>query len=479
VGGIVLALVAASAHAAIGGSPSGPLSGGQFEANVSNDPQTNNGEPSVAANPLDHNNVIVTYMQNTQLYDVEHQRTPTISHLVSSSSWCGYAVTRDGGNSWVRRMLPINDPPVNDPNLCEDSLVVFTRDGTAYASATTVPAVAGGAAFEASDSIRVMKSVDGGATWSAPVTAIPVTLTPGNSPIPTDPTDPSRPIMSWFVDRHWMVVDDSTGIVYVSGQINWLGADALYHHVFVMTASLDGGATWSPLTIYNEPVPTAGRSTQLAGLSMTPVPSAAHGGVAVAYVPVSTPAAAAECTCVMFAVSTDGAATFVKHPTPIPSDINGFPDTAADASRPGHFTVMVVDASGEQLSVYRTDDWGLSWSGPVALGEEPLSPRSKPWIASSPSGVVGVGWVTVNADKSFDYWAAISRDAGSTFDAPVRLSSAASPAVDPLLIAGNDTTSVWLSSSELYAAWGDMRSGHLDVWWAGFPLAEMSTGRAH
>ena len=45
-----------------------------------------------------------------------------------------------------------------------------------------------------------------------------------------------------------------------------------------------------------------------------------------------------------------------------------------------------------------------------------------------------------------------------------------SPAPQPYYVAGDDFSTVTLTGSTLYGAWGDWRSGHLDAWWGGFSL---------
>ena len=54
-------------------------------------------------------------------------------------------------------------------------------------------------------------------------------------------------------------------------------------------------------------------------------------------------------------------------------------------------------------------------------------------------------------------FAAISRDNGMTFDAPVQLNSAPSPPPDPKQFAEDDVSWVVVTTQYVYGAWGDWR----------------------
>jgi hypothetical protein len=89
----------------------------------------------------------------------------------------------------------------------------------------------------------------------------------------------------------------------------------------------------------------------------------------------------------------------------------------------------------------------------------------------SPSGVLGVGWRATRPDGSYAFFATVSTDGGAHFRGLQRLSSTWSPAAPPYYVAGDDTSSLALSDTHLFATWGDWRGPELeDIFWGGFRL---------
>jgi hypothetical protein len=112
----------------------------------------------------------------------------------------------------------------------------------------------------------------------------------------------------------------------------------------------------------------------------------------------------------------------------------------------------------------------------VFIGQDPQNMRYQPWIAFSPTGVLGVGYKTVYgnvAGGTYDYWSAISYDGGRTFGAPIRMSHGISPSEGPGNNGGDDFAGIALDDKYLYAAWADERSksgGGLSLYFARIPL---------
>jgi hypothetical protein len=251
-----------------------------------------------------------------------------------------------------------------------------------------------------------------------------------------------------------MAIDDSTGTIYVDGTQGRAVSSGPVGDTEYLTASNDGGKTWADAVA----VGTA---------SAAPL-GAAFGTVAFTNPPPL--GASRPCACVDFVVSTDRARTYVRRPTPIPSSNGVFgAETAADPTRPGSFAMLATDSTGKAL-LYRTPDAGLTWTGPVTVSVDNTT-VNEPWLAYSPTAVLGAGWKATAPDSSYAYFAAVSNDGSATFTSPIRISRAPSPPPDPLFPAGDDTTSVVLLGSHLYAAWGDWRGGkNLQIWWGGFTL---------
>lgn len=430
--------LAGSAVAKPGGPPT---TTGTYESDLSADPTTSNGEPSLAVNPRNERNVVATYLTNNffNAQAITYQQTPT--GPVAGLQGCNVAVSFDSGRTWSKRVLPVNSAQADPlmPN-CSDSLVAFDSTGKLYAVAAVFNTVFGYGEH------RVMSSTDGGRTWSKPVTIAPNTASAGQTPAPTSPGH-------FYNDREWISIDQSTGEVYVSGTQGWLDADGNKGIVVWMTSSRDGGRTFSPAVVTG----ANGSSPMAAG----------HGLVALATTTPNGGTPASECTCEEILVSHDHGRTFQRYGTRIADP--GRAQMAANPTAAGHLALMLPDAAGTSLRVYRSTDAARRWTGPTLLGTAG-SKILKPWLAYGPTGVVAVGWRAQRSDSTYDFWAAVSRDEGKTFSKPVRISRDVSPPQDWYLsVGGDDASAVTLTGDRLYASWGDWRGGKgEDVWLGGF-----------
>jgi hypothetical protein len=432
---IVLCLSAVSIPVRADGVPTRPGQGA-WEANLTHYRFGEDGEPSVAVNPLDRNNVIVTYMETGGMFSalIHGQRIPRYGDEIAQPiQSCRYVVTHDGGVTWRMKFVPATDAVF--PH-CSDTYVLFGPDGKAY-----IMAGAWNPAFPLWDEVRILTSVDGGETWSAPATALRNTLNPGSAPL----DDISKGRVRQYIDRYWISLDDATGALYVTAVQTWIQAGQS-GPVGPIVASFDGGMTWSDPTM----VAPVG----------SPHLGAAFGKVAVTWTD-------ANCACVVFALSTDGARTFTNKPTPFGGSGS---QVVADPTHDGRFAVMVRQGD---LKVYVTEDAGDTWSsGVVISGDAPEGARNKPWISYSRTGVLGAGWRNTYPDGSYDFWAAFARD-GASWQPARRISTQKSPPQHPIWVGGNDTSDVQFGPDDtLYAAWDDWRTGDMDIFWGGFPTRE-------
>ena len=445
---LVIAVLASGAALAA----SSPPRQASFTSVVTADPSADVMEPAIAVNPMDPNNVIVTYNISWGQHLTHDPTVPTVRQAVAPIQYCGFAVTRDGGQTWTRRYTPTVDAPVRDPLMtdCSDQLVLFDHRGTAYlVSSAYSPAFAAG-------EDRMIVSHDEGATWSAPVTMAGTTFSAGRSPL-------GNPWLASFdVDRMWLAIDDTTGDLYLDGSGWWIDTSAVIHNVVWMVSSSDGGQTWSPQTIVNGPVPTG-------TMQNNPAVAAAFGEAAVAYNPPSTALAAATCTCVELALSTDGAHSFTHVKTPFRSRSD--PMIAASPTTPHTFAVLITPPDSSDMAVYVTHDNGTSWSGPTVLPDPRNGAPSHQAIAYSPAGVLGVEWRSYYGDGSFDAWGAVSPDGGKAFAPPTRLDATTSPGPPPPYVAGDDTGTLAMTSTRFLGSWTDWGSASgAKILWAGFPL---------
>jgi len=93
---------------------------------------------------------------------------------------------------------------------------------------------------------------------------------------------------------------------------------------------------------------------------------------------------------------------------------------------------------------------------------------SKPAFEFSRGGMLGLIWRASYADRSYDIWAAISRDGGKTFSKSLRVSHSRSPAFDLYRNAGlfgDDIQDLSMDRENIHLVWGDSRSGFQGVWY--------------
>src|SRR3954462_12307856 len=126
--------LAAAGPALAGGTPAVAPSGG-FDRKLSNDAHFAEGEPSIAVNPTNPDNIIVTFLSNTGFgtYGLQNNTPPVGRDFGSTIQACDYVVSFDGGATWRRHKLPLASFAIDPtrPN-CSDTVVLFNEGGTAY-----------------------------------------------------------------------------------------------------------------------------------------------------------------------------------------------------------------------------------------------------------------------------------------------------------------------------------------------------------
>jgi len=511
--------VAASLFATSAVSAGGSASPRHLEVDVMDAP-VRGGEPELAVDPrhpktlvLGHTIVGNTYADNTLEAGLEAEHG-------------GLQVSHDGGKTWTAdRPLPTSgysegpNPFLIARGMTGATGFTLTTDGVGDPIEGSGPdgsIYAGGVlAHTASPgpppfnftvpqgAIAVARSSDGGRTFG-PISAVlsdqelEGMVGRGMDPkgIPAFGVNP--------FDRPWIAVDQSSGAVYVS---------TTSHPQRYVVVSHDKARTWGRIEALDcdemtppnadhdvtcDTYPAAGEGTI----------AAARGVLAAAYT--SSAAPGDTCPCAVFETSTDAGAHWNRHVVAAGVPAGSGIHVAADPSRKGRFAVLLLPAnqvSGglaglgasknvpQEVQVLTTGDSGRTWSKPTTLGNEPVEHiTNRPWIAYGPTGVLAVLWrnayppydaTSFLTPGTQDVFAAITRDNGRTFSAPVQLNSAPSPPPDPAQLAEDDVSWVTVTKKDVYGAWGDWRataknpvaagssppSGELNSWIARVPIS--------
>ena len=437
------------------------------------------GEPMVAVDPTNPNNIIAVAMGNIQQVGgkAATQNSTELYHSLPGSTITWLAVTHDGGASWSVGELPILSGKLTR---CPDAFADVTKDGTFIAGCeprqTIDPDDFGMSAM--------MMSADKGKTWGPVVQLISdfqlERFAAGLKPISGVWPKGGKSASNSPWDRPFTFIDDSTGVIYAqaAGGLTEVGAEpGKRRSQAYVTASTNGGRSFGAVYSWDSPQwPQLSR-----GLSMT----AGHGVLAVSYIASRVPGAEhAQCPCAVLGLSRDHGRTFSYRvlrniavaPTPVspgPRPSSGLTRIAIDQTKAGRIAMLRAD--GANLSVSVSENLGATWSPFVSAGAAPQSvSTSKQAFEYSRSGVLGLMWRASYPDQSYDIWASISRDGGLSFTRALRVSHARSPASNPLRNAGrfgDDIQDFSMDSANMHMVWGDSRAGFQGVFYGRLPLS--------
>lgn len=457
------------------------------------------GEPMIAVDPTDPKNIIAVAMGSVQRIIVDGK--PAIGnteyHRTANSTITWLAVTHDAGMTWDVKELPILSGKLTR---CPDSFADVTKDGVFIAGCepretASDPDYWGMSAF--------VVSHDKGRTWGPVVQMISdyqinrfaPDLKPVSGAFPKD--SPTRVASNSPWDRPFTTIDDSTGVIYGFAQ----GGSAVVtpttrRSQAYITASTDGGKSFGPVYSWDSPeYPQSSR-----GIGET----AGHGTVAVAYVASSVPAGEnVACPCPVLGISRDQGKTFtyrvLKNLMPIAAQPEaraaqpaagggraggggrgggggngGLTAISMDPTKAGR--IAMLKSEGTRYSVAISEDFGQTWSPFVLAGTVPdATSFTKSAFEFSRDGVIGLMWRAIYADRSYEIWAAVSKDGGKTFSKSLKVSHARSPASDPYRnsgMFGDDIQDLSMDKENIHIVWGDSRAGFLGVWYGRVRLAD-------
>ncbi len=331
---------------------------------------------------------------------------------------CGYALSRDGGLTWSRALIPnLTIGSAGRYVRATDPVAGFGPQGELYLQ--TLVSTRG--SFE-TGAVVVSRSLDGGATWSDPLTVV-------------ESADPRL-----FLDKNWLAVNDRAGARFagrlVSTWSNFTSNSAGATTAITLSSSVsdDQGATWSPAAN----IAPAGATYQ--GTQPVFLPDGSL------YVVYSEFLSSSDATIIGIrgSLSTDGGRSFPAPPTRIVGTLNGWDDPvlrsgvflpAATAARNiGELFVAytAIVAGSPRVLVTKSPDRGFNWTAPVIASDQPRGVSvMNPAIAVSPDGrTVAVVFMdkrnATDGANFVDHYAAVSLDGGVTWQPNLRLTTMSS-----------------------------------------------------
>ncbi|MBN1847134.1 MAG: exo-alpha-sialidase [Deltaproteobacteria bacterium] len=478
--------------------------------NVSNDLTRRFGMPLIAVNPTNPNNIVIVAVDSGYTLGCQDANDPDCEliprvmftptgapiplppaprgvYATPGFATIGIFVSFDRGKTWTKSdvsgLYPAGHPEIISKG---ESPIMFTPDGTLYIGFNALnwgDWEADPPTFLPSAGIGIIKSIDGGLTWSDPVlTGTPADFPYGCSDLsmddmiyvvsglgapsflgPRSTGDPDSPILSTVGDR-WLVFSDDG--------VNWTEPQRL------------GGSDEN-----------GSYSIRYSDVQAT------HGEVATAFSWTSVDENACQyfvdgpAPCVVFQTTTDVGYTWNRHRVPYPFEVPGEPNMvllAADPSMEGHFAVAVMNTDKARFFVYQTHDSGNTWSGPTTVAAHPTKTHFFPNMKYSPEGVLGLIWRINEGDiypavEPYSIWTAISLDGGTTFSEPLEVSKTDSSPPPP--------GDIWLDwdghsgdhgpggiaidghARRVYVVWGDWSPGERAVFFRAIKFSEFRFNR--
>ncbi len=408
-----------------------------YEVNLSDSPAFD-GEPVVAVNPADPDNVVVAWLSGA-----------------FGTSVITVRYSRDGGITWSS---PRFMPHVVSGFRSADPALAFGGDGTLYLVYIDYN--------EDSGFVVLSTSTDGGATWSSPQIVIRYDEAP-----------------DYPIDRPWIAVSGSN--LYITTlEARVAGATPPYR--LYLKVSRDGGISWDTLREVGDSssYPAYVRSMGQLALKDDTTVYVGYFSYNPDYYPLPRH---------MLAISHDGGVTF-SYRTVAALTSASVSDTLLKKGSP----LIYVPSSGILISTridaafgdpdavaQRSEDGGLTWGTPFRLNDDLAGNgvyQDMLWGCAKDSAVAffwrdrrngGVGRTV-----PFEIYGTLSYDGGYTFTDNFVVSGQPSEYDTILTFSGNDFLGCAFGDTAVYVVWGDLRdtSSHLDVYLAVVPLNAVAVG---
>lgn len=407
------------------------------------------GEPFIAINPTNPNNIVIAWMA----LDITTAFRTTIKTKVSM----------DGGQTWGS---PYNQPHMSPSWGSADASMAFRKNGTLYLCYVDYR--------QSPDSggVYLTHSTNDGVSWTLPTRAWNANA-----------EDPSK----LPLDRPWLAVDNSTattkGMFYMTTKpAPWIPAPNRAY----LKSSKDSGAIWSNYRYVDTTNYLIGSLIQA---PMTALCVAADGALCLAYP--SYVATQSPFPKILFAKSYNKGGTFSRYdllvnPSAVPSPNNyklGY-NLCANPNNPNQLAACFVGNNLGDPDVYvsTTNNGGLTWNAPVRTNDDGISngkAQDLVWATYSTNNKLLAVWrdkrngAGTGYYQPSDVYCAVSINNGASFQNNIRLSNVSVPHDTILTQSGNDFLSCELNNDTIYATWGDVRTGKLNIF---FTKTSITTG---
>jgi hypothetical protein len=249
--------------------------------------------------------------------------------------------------------------------------------------------------------------------------------------------------------------------------------------------STDSGATWSAYKYVDTTGYLIGSSIQA---PMAAIAVAANGALCLAYPSYVT--SQSVFPKIYFAKSLNKGGTFTRtdllvNPSPVTNQNYKLAYTlAAHPSNPNQLAFCFISNQNGDPDIYvtTTNNGGSTWSTPVRVNDDVTGNgkgQDLAWISYGTGNKLLAVWRDKRNGggtgyyEPSDVYCAVSADNGATFQPNIKLSNVTVPHDTVLTQNGNDFLSCELYNDTVYAAWGDVRTGKLNVF---FTKTSVNTG---
>ena len=398
-------------------------------------------------------------------YMIQNPKNP--NHFVVA--WIGYIfgkpisiktkATFDGGKTWSNySFLPHHGTSFHSA----DPSMAFDKNGNLFAcyidhyeTATTD-----------SGGVYVAKSLDGGLTWTG-----------GTSKVIDINADGTK----YPLDRPWLSIDNSNGAFqghqYVTTKpAPWVAAPNRPYFEYSTN-----GSTWLPWRHLDTTNFLVGN---FISAPMAVCATASNGNLFCLY-----PSYVSSQNILpgfILAKSTNGGVTFSYHGAFYQTSNQGTKDTSAklgyhifiDPTDTNHIAFIAAGNPVNDYDIFLVEskDGGNTWAAPLRINNDALNNgkmQELVWADFDKNGNIGIAWrdhrngVGTGYATASEIWGAVKWKDSTTALANFRISDTLTAYNATYLNAdGNDFMCVTMANDTLNAAWGDVRTGHLNIYFS-------------